>query len=290
MFNFLFKQLRGNPDAVANQRDLAKALRLGNSDKDLVKVRQAAETLRDKLLPKYERQHRHDLIRFELPLKEYRLRLRREAGKRDEPVRLLFQNRSGDWLERFVCKSKGDILHASISSRNSLDDKILRWFERGLVRATHFRVLTWRPSEEYRAGAVAALARQLNLSPKTLQDNMDYAWEKWKGLEEKHEFVEVYGYGPTPTAQATCNDQFIKVELLPLNRPRKQGFHECGDTDNRPGLIISSRQAAYWTFRNWFEDLWIDAMVDTFKHAPSLVAERWREPGLAMLRKRSLLP
>ena len=154
------------------------------------------------------------------------------------------------------------------------------------MKAKHFRVLTWQPKKEYSDGAVKALADHTFLSPETFRGNMDYAWRKWKGLEKTNPFVEVYGYSSVPTAQAICNDDYLQLELLPFNRPKSQGYHECGVTDHRPALLISARQKSYWTMREWFEDLWVNSMLNTPER---LVAEHWRKPRLDLLRKRGLL-
>jgi len=181
--------------------------------------------------------------------------------------------------------------HTSLSSRHTLDDKIQRWLKDGLITVPHFRVLTWRPDESYRAGAAAGLADHLNLDADTFKQNIDYAWDKWKELEEEYKFIEVYGYSSIPTAQAICTDAYIKVELLPFNRARKYGFHECGDHENRPALLMSAlnNPNSFRFFRDWFEDLWFSAMAATANRNENLVHERWRAQRLTLLRDRGML-
>lgn len=263
-------------------------------------VRNAVKKLRQKLLPQFYREKAATTIRVHIDRARgkggYQLRIGDEFaahhGDREhlihgrEHVVLIANARANNqsWFRETIRKSR-NVLFVTIGSQHTLD-LILPWFENGSIEAEHFRVLVWRPRS---LDIVKVLTDHLEENPRRFFKKQQLAWRSWKSIEQKHPFVEVYGYESIPTMQATCDgDRSICVELLPFNRANlKQHFHACGGVDDRPALFATATNnpQSFWLFKNSFEDLWFDSMQ---RASPSEVHKDRRESRINILRERGL--
>jgi len=212
-------------------------------------------------------------VRIEIPRQRRRYRLvvniepQTLSYGSSDVVRILF-HRGGpdDRLEDILCAKSEFVLYVSIASQPAYYQQILPWFEQHRVKTKHFCILTWQPvvpapSEDpvkvYAASPVVrAYAKILGQTVQGVAENIARAWKMWKDFEKSHASVEVRGYKPIPTLLGVCNDQAVKVELLPFNYPLG-GPRVAGE---RPAFFMRKPTPGYWYFRECFEDLWIDAM------------------------------
>ncbi len=205
--------------------------------------------------------------------------------KGDGGVSIVFGRRDPkDPFEDIVCGSEGEVLFVGIAALSTLNDRIEPWFNSRSIRTTHLRVLSWRPLRS--EGLIEACAMHIGHgAPAGLQHTIDAAWERWKKLEQEHDAVEVYAYSALPTALTVYNDRQMKIELLPFNRPGGPK-----DFNNRPAIFLNRndhpREFEY--FRDWFEDLWFDAMFQALQNYE--VLPHRRERATALLRERGFIP
>ncbi len=284
----LHKKWTENPTERLSDIDLAKALRFGTRNKPdaQTSARVVVSKLKAKLAT-YNAKHPGSLWRFGLSTSPgYRLVVLPHTPSEDL-VPLLFSHRAQtlDWFRDTICSASDDILFVTVASNHTIT-RIFPWFDSGIVAARHFRVLTWRPKSK---GEVAAFAANNGERKADLLANIDSAWASWKRLEVDNECVEVYGYTASPTLQALCGPDAIKVELLLFNRAgADRGFHECGSPDRRPALFLKrlDHPAAYSLVRSSFEDLWWTAMSEAKERD---VHQRWRASRKQRLAERKLL-
>lgn len=188
-----------------------------------------------------------------------------------------------DPFEDIICRSKGSVLFVGIASLPVLAEHIEPWFNSGSIRTKHFRVLTWRP----RSGRVIeACAKHIGQETPVLKRNINAAWKSWRKIEQDHaEVVEVYSYSVFPMALSVYDQDQMKVELVPFNRIGGQR-----GSNNRPTILLNRtdhpREFEY--FRDWFEDLWFDAMFQALKNKEVLPGRR--KTATELLRKRGFNP
>jgi hypothetical protein len=183
----------------------------------------------------------------------YGLAINEAELRQESKVPIIFEHRgkNADLLRQFVCDPTDDLLFVSISLDKILD-RVRPWFEQGLVRARHVRVLIWQPAAE---DAVEALALHLGQITCDFQANIKKAWTNWTALAQQHSFLKVRGYASVPTMNAILTAKLIQVELLPFNYPEGR---ELGTHAKRLALSLNPRDtpASFQIFTNAFNDLW----------------------------------
>jgi hypothetical protein len=191
-----------------------------------------------------------------------------------------------DPFEEIICGESEDVLFVGIASQQAFGEHIEPWFDKGRIKAKHFRVLTWRPKSD---DVIDLFANHIGISKRVLIRNIRGAWENWKQLENDHETtVEVYGYS-SPPALAVSNDEIIKVEMIPFNGTADGGR----DWLHRPSIVLNTTDhpRGFEYFRKWFDDLWFSAMLESIRdpQLDSQVHRYWRDRRKAILEKRGLL-
>jgi hypothetical protein len=288
----LHAQSVGSQSLPLNDADLATGLGLGMTPQYEAQSRSQVRTLVDKIRAKlleYYAKRLGEPIRFEVSSVEggYRLEVIPQSP-REDLVPLIFEHRKNDsdTFSSIIRGPSADVLLVSAASRHTID-LIAPWFEADLIKVDHFRILTWRPSSDT---SIAAYADHLGEQEDRIVANNKEAWNSWKKLEDEIACVEVYGYTSSLTLQSISNDECISVEIMLFNRAGSEhGFHECGTPNRRPGLFLTAAEhlAAFWLFKNSFEDLWLSAMRDAHEND---VHERWRPERRKRLARRHLLP
>jgi hypothetical protein len=174
-----------------------------------------------KLRQKLSAYNRKSTTKFTIPLRHYRLVIFQNESKqkvkppKSDTVRLLLERAtSQDPFEQIICGSSEDVVYLSIASQTTFDEQIQPWFKAKQIRAKHFRVLTWQPRKKI---LINALANLVGLDEQVTYSYIKNSWNKWKRLEKAYEAVEVYGYNLFPTIGGVCNDQQMRVELVPFN-------------------------------------------------------------------------
>jgi hypothetical protein len=285
LFDYLYQSLR-DPTKRFPAKEIAYKLGMetkGKKPED--SARQCAESLRNSLRRLYENPSSYP-VRFAL-LNDgdgYYLTITRTSTAAEKTVPIIFEHRgkNANVLNDFFCGSEDPLLFVSISPDKILD-RIKPWFESDQIRTRHLRALIWQPESP---AASAAFAKHLGQVSKDFQENIDKAWGKWKELEDRYPFLEVYGYRSSPTMMLIANSSLMQVELLPFNDPkgRERGIHA-----QRPALLLrpepTEQPQSFQLFKDAFDDLWFDAM----RHSEKTVHPRWREQRLARLAEREKL-
>jgi hypothetical protein len=292
VLSHLQQQSESLQTSAPNDADLATRVGLRMTPQYEVQSRSQARTLVDKVRAKlleYYVKRPAEPIRFEVSNVGGGYRLEAiPQSPREDLVPLIFEHRKNDadTFSNIIRGPAPDVLLVSAASRHTID-LIAPWFAADLIKVDHFRILTWKPISD---ASIAAYADHLGEQEDRIAANNKEAWNSWKKLENEIKCVEVYGYTSSPTLQSISNDESISVEILLFNRAGlKHGFHECGTPNRRPGLFLTAADhlAAFWLFKNSFEDLWLAAMRDTFEED---VHERWRPARRERLAQRQLLP
>jgi hypothetical protein len=257
-------------------------------------VRNSVSKLNNKKIPQFYGKYSDATIIIDIhePFRNsgYRLRVRRKLYEHAEeteklPIVFISRAQTKEWFRKTICESR-DVLYVSIGSQQAID-QIHAWLQSGTIEAEHFRVLTWRPKSSESAFAFADHKGQKG---PWFVGKLARAWQRWKDVEKEYPTkVEVYCYQSAPTMLGTCDsDRSLKVELIPFHRPnRKHGYHECGNVDSRPALLINAADhpQAFCFFKNAFEDLWIDSMHRALKKD---IHPSWKEKRLTLLKARGL--
>jgi len=273
----LFESFQRDPQHVFSDTEIAEAVELRmSSDHQSAsrgQVRTAISDIRSRLRKYRDRNTGNSIIFDVVGNGDYRLAIQHRVPAEDR-VRFIFEHRKHTeaWFEETVCGPSSDVLLVSIASQHTLD-LLSPWFADGLVKAKHFRVLTWRPRSRL---VTASLCEHLGETLPRFAKNLRDAWKSWKQLQDKYEFVEVYGYSSVPTTQGVCSDTAIKVELLPFHRAGlDRGFHGWGSPDRRPAILatVTDSPMTYRVLKESFEDLWTYSMQNT---PESAVHPRWR--------------
>jgi hypothetical protein len=287
ILRILFKDRKARLRERELAEELGRTMTIGSDS-----LRPTIEALRAKL-GKYNDESGAPVL-FNISMGRYQLVVRRREFSRDsDGVELLLKrNDPSDPFEDLVCSPSEDVLLISIAMAGLFAEKIKPWFDNNHIKTKHFRVLTWRP----RLPSVRNIfAAHLGQTDSIHADYIKAAWRNWKKLEAEQwkkakkgkdvPALEVYGYDVVPTAIGVCNDRYIKIELLPFNPIWKKDNRRTAD--NRPALVISKASSSqrYECFRGWFEDFWLNAMLNAKQVHP-----RWRARREELLQKRGLTP
>ena len=300
VLNALFDQWKEDSRTTMLQIPLAAKAKLPVDEitqNSSTAVRQAIGKLRNELIPRFYRQNPHEALELEIPENPrgvgYNLDIRRRPTASDagdqEIVPIVLEHRHNSGRFRKVICEANNILFVTVGSQHTLDI-IFPWFENQIVRASHFRVLVWRPES---AEIARAFTDHTGESASRFVEKQMRAWQSWKRMELDHPFIEVYGYTSVPTLQGLCGDDSVQIEILPFH-PAVPHDHQ----ENRVGISITDHRPALWLdatehsrsfelFQNAFENLWIAAMGATREDD---VHPRWRERREILLLERRLKP